>query len=305
MIYTITFAPCLDYVINSPKEFNQNGLNRISDFDFFPGGKGINASVILKRLGLNNTAIIFAGGEIGNKIISQLKAEKIKTINIKTDAETRVNVKFLGKNAEFEINGPRPVINEQNLNEYFTTIKQMKKDDFVFIMGISDENVLTETLNLLKEKGIRFALDIDAKNIDKYLEFAPYIYKPNIHETKNFLIKIPETNEEIKNALLYLKAKKVHFPIISAGAKGSYYLDENNNLLQATIVKNAPLVSAVGAGDTLIASVFYFLSKNYNIKDVISHASAMSIGTVTRKWLAQKNDINTYLDHIKVVKIKK
>ncbi|WP_027334488.1 1-phosphofructokinase family hexose kinase [Mycoplasma elephantis] len=303
MIYTITFAPCLDYVINSDNEFNQNSLNRINDYEFFPGGKGINASIILKRLGLDNTAILFTGGHIGNKIIDQITKEHIKTINIDTNSETRINVKFLGKNAEFEINGPRPKINENAISKYFSIINKIKRDDFVFIMGISDEEILTKTLEILKRQNIKFALDIDSNNIEKYLTYAPFIYKPNIFETKNFLHKIPENSKEIKDALLYLKSKNVTFPIISAGSKGSYYLDEKNNLLQATIIKKTPLVSAVGAGDTLIASVYYFLKNNYNVFDTIKNSSAMSIGTVASKWLAKKEDMNKYLDYINIINL--
>ena len=57
MIYTITFSPSIDYVINTKNKFNSNDLNRVEDYELVPGGKGIYASIVLKRIGFDNKAI--------------------------------------------------------------------------------------------------------------------------------------------------------------------------------------------------------------------------------------------------------
>ena len=55
MIYTITFNPSLDYVV-SVENFKLGVVNRTSAETIFPGGKGINVSMVLKNLGLESTA---------------------------------------------------------------------------------------------------------------------------------------------------------------------------------------------------------------------------------------------------------
>ena len=49
MIYTVTFNPALDYVMNL-KELQYKDINRTESEQLYYGGKGINVSVILSRL---------------------------------------------------------------------------------------------------------------------------------------------------------------------------------------------------------------------------------------------------------------
>ena len=58
MIYTVTFNPSLDYIV-SVDDFTCGIVNRTTDEIIFPGGKGINVSMVLKNLGFENTALGF------------------------------------------------------------------------------------------------------------------------------------------------------------------------------------------------------------------------------------------------------
>ena len=58
MIYTITFNPSLDYIIEV-NDFKVGSVNRISKEYMLPGGKGINVSIVLNNLGIENTALGF------------------------------------------------------------------------------------------------------------------------------------------------------------------------------------------------------------------------------------------------------
>ncbi len=55
MIYTITFNPALDYIV-SVNHFQMGLTNRTDEETLLPGGKGINVSIVLKNLGVENTA---------------------------------------------------------------------------------------------------------------------------------------------------------------------------------------------------------------------------------------------------------
>ena len=67
MIYTITFNPAIDLVVKVPN-CELGTLNRSVEENYVAGGKGINMSVILKRLGFDNTATGFLAGFSGNFI---------------------------------------------------------------------------------------------------------------------------------------------------------------------------------------------------------------------------------------------
>ena len=61
MIYTVTFNPSLDYIV-SVNNFQLGMTNRTATEMMLPGGKGINVSIVLKNLGLENTALGFVAG---------------------------------------------------------------------------------------------------------------------------------------------------------------------------------------------------------------------------------------------------
>ena len=47
MIYTVTFNPSLDYVVKV-NDLKLGRVNRTEEEDVYPGGKGINVSIVLK-----------------------------------------------------------------------------------------------------------------------------------------------------------------------------------------------------------------------------------------------------------------
>ena len=58
MIYTVTFNPSIDYIV-SVDDLKLGSVNRTSEELMFPGGKGINVSMVLSNLGIENTALGF------------------------------------------------------------------------------------------------------------------------------------------------------------------------------------------------------------------------------------------------------
>ena len=52
MIYTVTFNPSLDYVVQARYEADPGEINRTTSEHIYPGGKGNNVSVILSNLDL-------------------------------------------------------------------------------------------------------------------------------------------------------------------------------------------------------------------------------------------------------------
>ena len=61
MIYTVTFNPSLDYVVQAD-QLIPGEINRTTSEHIYPGGKGNNVSVILSNLGLKSKALGFKAG---------------------------------------------------------------------------------------------------------------------------------------------------------------------------------------------------------------------------------------------------
>ena len=67
MIYTVTFNPSLDYIV-SMNDFQLGKTNRTTEELILPGGKGLNVSTVLHNLGIENTALGFTAGFVGEEI---------------------------------------------------------------------------------------------------------------------------------------------------------------------------------------------------------------------------------------------
>ena len=70
MIYTITTNPSLDYAVEA--DLIPGRVNRTRSESIYPGGKGINVSLCLQRLGMETRALGFAAGRIGQAIRDML-----------------------------------------------------------------------------------------------------------------------------------------------------------------------------------------------------------------------------------------
>ena len=93
MIYTVTFNPSIDYIV-SVDDLKLGSVNRTSEELMFPGGKGINVSMVLSNLGIENTALGFLAGFTGDNVQKMLEENGVNADFIRVkDGITRINVK--------------------------------------------------------------------------------------------------------------------------------------------------------------------------------------------------------------------
>ena len=121
MVYTVTFNPSLDYIV-SVDHFHLGELNRTSEEFLFPGGKGINVSLVLSNLGLDSVALGFMAGFTGQEIVRLLEERDVKSKFITlSEGNSRINVK-LSSDQESEINGMGPVIGHADIQKLYTQL---------------------------------------------------------------------------------------------------------------------------------------------------------------------------------------
>ena len=134
MIYTITFNPALDYIMTIDS-LEVGSVNRSKTEKILPGGKGINVSMVLTNMGVENTALGFVAGFTGKNIEDIIKERGCKTdFVILEDGLSRINVKLMSK-PETEINGNGPSISEAEVAELFAKLDKLKEDDTLVLAG--------------------------------------------------------------------------------------------------------------------------------------------------------------------------
>ena len=81
MIYTITFNPALDYIVRV-NNLKIGEVNRTDFEEIYPGGKGINVSIVLNNLGIENIALGYIAGFTGDEIEKRVKSLGLSLIHI-------------------------------------------------------------------------------------------------------------------------------------------------------------------------------------------------------------------------------
>ena len=134
MIYTVTFNPSLDYIV-SVEDFKTGTTNRTSSELILPGGKGLNVSMVLGNLGLENTAFGFAAGFTGAEIVRRVEEMGVKADFIPVPGGiSRINLKL--KSIEgTEINGCGPVIGKDALEQLLEKLAVLGEGDVLVLAG--------------------------------------------------------------------------------------------------------------------------------------------------------------------------
>ncbi|WP_251860181.1 1-phosphofructokinase [Clostridium sp. Marseille-Q2269] len=300
MIYTITFNPALDYVVKV-EDFRIGILNRTNYERFYAGGKGINVSIVLNSLGLENIALGYIAGFTGDEIEKKVRSLGIKTDFIKLKSGmSRVNIKLKSRK-ETEINGMGPIIDNESLNQLFNKLDTLKEGDFLVLAGsipnTISENIYENIMERLREKNIKFVVDATGPLLLKVLKYKPFLIKPNYYELLDLFNNNIKNEEDIIYYGKELQKMGAENVIISMAEHGAIYIPSKGEIIK----KSAPrgvLINSVGAGDSMVAGFIAGYLKNNKLEEAFKMALASGSASAFSEELATKKHIEEILKQI-------
>ena len=313
MIYTITFNPALDYTVQVEK-FEIGKINRTKSENILAGGKGLNVSIILKRLGIENTALSFIAGFTGKELERKIRQYNIETEFIETNRRyTRINVKIssLEKNSliqesETALNGNGPEITENDIEKLLQKIHNINSNDIVILSGnipkCINENIYEIICKELDGKNLKFVVDASQKLLMNCLKYKPFFIKPNKEELEETFNTKIETKEEIIIYAKKLQEKGAQNVLISLGGDGAILLTEKNEVYYSNTPKGQ-VINTVGAGDSMVAGFVAGYLKKKDYKEALKLGIASGSATAFSAGLAMNEEINGLLKQITIEKI--
>lgn len=291
MIYTITFNPSLDYVIQVD-HFKPGIINKTKFEEILPGGKGINVSIVLSNLGHETTALGFLAGFTGKEIEHKLNNFGAQTNFIHVEnGLSRINVK-MKSDEETEINGMGPDIQPENIQELFHQLDQLKKEDILVISGsipsTLPDDMYEQIMERVQEKKIKVVVDATNNLLVKVLKYKPFLIKPNNHELSEIFNVELNTKEEVVPYAKKLQEMGAQNVLISMAGDGAVFISETGEVLQSKAPKGK-VINSVGAGDSMVAGfVAGYLESNDYHKAFINglccgSATAFQVGLATKE----------------------
>lgn len=300
MIYTVTFNPAIDYVVELVS-FNIGEINRTTREYMNLGGKGVNVSRVLTNLEVPNVALGFVAGFTGDALRNGLERMGVKTDFISLEeGNTRINVNIKGVE-ETDINARGPEIPNSAIDELFKKLDNLQSGDTLVLAGsipTSLPNDMYERImERLYDKGIRFVVDATRDLLVKSLKYEPFLIKPNNHELGEiFGLELTKDNEIIYYAR-ELKKQGAKNVLISMAGDGAILVDENDVAHKIGTPKGK-VKNSVGAGDSMVAGFCAGYLEKGDYKYALRMGTAAGSASAFSESLATKQEVIDLLNKI-------
>lgn len=274
MIYTVTFNPSLDYIVEV-NNMTLGATNRTSFEQMLPGGKGLNVSFVLKNLGFDTTALGFLAGFVGEEIENRVAKTGVTCEFIKlSEGCSRINMKVRNVDGT-EVNGMGPVIPAEKVQQMLERLDTLTKDDILVLAGsIPSSMPATVYSDIMKrlakqsEKcgvaGPLMVVDATKDLLMNVLPYRPFLIKPNHHELGELFGVTIASHEEVIPYAEKLQEQGARNVLVSMGGLGAVLVDEQGGVHKSSAPEGV-VVNSVGAGDSMVAGFLagWLEKKNY------------------------------------------
>ncbi|MBE6134170.1 MAG: 1-phosphofructokinase [Erysipelotrichaceae bacterium] len=292
MIYTVTFSPAIDYVVEL-NNLNIGDINRTVREHYFPGGKGVNVSRVLSNLGRGSVATGFVAGFTGDYIIKELETHHISSRFIEVEGTTRINVKIKNNGEETAINGQGPNIDDRAIEQLIRMLERLGREDTLIISGTIPstlpKNIYELILARVSDNDCKIIVDAEGEILLNCLKYHPFLIKPNKEELEKALNIKADSEEELVNGAKEMIKRGATNVIVSLGKDGALLIGKN---IEPLFVKapQGKVVHSVGAGDGLVAGFIDEYLESQDIIRAFKKGVATGSATAFSEGLARKED---------------
>lgn len=296
MIYTVTFNPAIDYLVQV-EELRLGDVNRLKSEEIFCGGKGINVSLVLRELGVSSKALGFVAGFTGMALEEGVARQGIETDFVHLEKGcTRINVK-IRSGQETDLNGQGPEIDEEAVVRLFEKLDALQAGDVLVlagsIPGSLSKDIYEKILARLSGREIKAVVDATGELLMNVLKYKPFLIKPNHHELGElFGVTLSGFDEVVSYAgkLRELGARNV---LVSMAERGAVLVDEHGQVHSCGACRGT-LKNSVGAGDSMVAGFLAgFLDGSFqgDYEHALKLGTAAGGATAFSDGLAKAEDI--------------
>ncbi len=277
-IITITFSPCIDKSTSVPSLVPEKKL-KCAIPKLEPGGGGINVARAIKKLGGEAVAIFPSGGYTGKFFNHLLEMEDIPSVIIETKNETRENIIVLdeARNDQYRFGMPGTRLSDPEWKQCLEAVEGAGSVEFIIASGSLPPgvplNIYAQLARIAKGKKAKLIVDTSGEPLKHAVEEGVYLLKPNLGELSSLLNKKELKPDEIKNRAREIIARgKCEVMVISMGAAGAMLVTNN----MAELIAPPPVTrkSTVGAGDSMVGGIIYYLEKGKVIFDAVKYGVA-------------------------------
>jgi 6-phosphofructokinase 2 len=262
-IVTLTINPAVD-VSTSVKKMVPFTKMRCAPAHRDPGGGGINVARVLKRLGIDATAIYPAGGATGQLLANLVGREGVRSIVIPALNDTREDLTIFDETTreQFRLVFPAAPLSDVEWEECLGSLARITPQPaFVIASGSLPAGVPHDFYGRVAQasKGHgKIIVDTSGPFLKAALEAGVYLIKPNLREFQE-LAGITSTDEAtlIEAGCRLFDRYRIEVIALSMGSDGAILITRDM-ALRANGLPIEP-VSVSGAGDSFLGAMVWSL----------------------------------------------
>jgi 1-phosphofructokinase family hexose kinase len=281
-ILTVTLNPAVDEAILA-EQIVMGDVNRCRFGSFDVGGKGINASRVIRRLGRATLALGFVGGVTGAFIRSSLDQEGVAHAFDDVEEMTRLNVMIHeaagDRRTRFYLPGAR--VEPVRMQTLRARLERAAAGDVV-VMGGSlppglPESTYCDLVRWLQARGVLTVVDTSGAALAHALEAGPTLIKPNAEEAGDVLGCTIRNDDEALAAAQELRRRGARNAVVSQGADGA--VGAGSEGAWKAVPPPVFARSTVGSGDSMVAGLAIALHEGAGLAEGLRIGTAAGTGT--------------------------
>jgi len=279
MILIVTLNPLLERRLTY-KSIQSGKVNRNPSFIIKPGGKGINVSRQLSKLGLSSYNLIFSGGNDGKIYRDVLRKEGFEFSSVQIQDETRFAAIAIdeSRNEMTSFFSSDPTVKKKECDEFINRLDRMIRNcDIVVFAGSSPdgaEEIVPAGIELANKYDRVSICDTYGQNLVNALNNSPTIVHNNTDEIRTSL-KLSLSNEnEITSLLNSFYSKGIKRSYITDGP--NHFYASNFDYLYKITPPKIDSVDTTGSGDSFVAGIIYGWHNNLVFEDSLRLAVSLA-----------------------------
>ena len=283
-VTTLTCNPALDEAV-AIDGLILGATNRCSLDALDPGGKGINASRVISRLGRPTRALGFIGGPTGALLRARLDAEGVPHAFDDVDGATRINIMIYERGAgrRTRVYLPGPEVDPARLAGVYAKLDAIEQGEIVIVAGSLPPGLPDTTYRdvaaWLGRRGVRTIVDTSGPALANALDARPFAIKPNVEEAEEILARTLPDDASILLAARELRQRGAQYVVISQGADGAIGVGPEGEW--KAIPPPVDALSTVGSGDSMVAGLAIAFSEGAGFVEALRLGTATGAATAT------------------------
>lgn len=309
-VVTVTLNPAIDLSASVARVVPVRKL-RCGPPKSDPGGGGVNVARVLKRFGVDVTAVYPIGGYPGRTLLQLIESEGVTSRPIEIAGETREDMHITDETTgeQFRFVFPGPELSAIEWHRLLSAVETMVPKPRIVVgsgglaNGVPDD-FFVRLARICQMIGARFVLDTYGPALRQAVGHGIFLLKPNQREFGELVGRFIEDPKELAAEARTLIGKgAAETLVVTLGENGAVLATAD----AAWYAQPIPIrvVSAVGAGDSFMGAMIAALALGKPIEEAFRYGNAGGSATLmhTGTELCHAKDVERLLPRIVIERL--